>query len=96
VLDLTPDASQVGHHGVEAALLTAIFQALRHHQPQDDIKEKSKTLDEYQQKKRDAHPQHIDVEPIGEPCAHTAEDPFAAAVEPLVVHVLHVRPFTRN
>jgi len=76
--------------------LTTTLQALRHHQPQDYVNEETETLDEYEQQKCDAHPQRIDVKPFCESGAYAAKDPIAAAVEPLVVHVLHVRPFSGN
>jgi hypothetical protein len=56
MLELAPDALDVDHHGVEAAPLAATFEALWHHQPQDDVNEESEALEEYQKEKCDAHP----------------------------------------
>jgi hypothetical protein len=92
VLDLGPNALEVDHHRVEAAPLPAALETLRHHQPKHHVKEESETLDEKQQQKYDSHPQHVDVKPFGEACAHTAQDPVVAAVEPLISHVLMFAP----
>ena len=76
--------------------LTASFLAFRHHQPKDYVNENSEALEENEQHKCEAHPQHVDVKPFGQAGANAADEAVAAAVEPLVVHGLNVRPLTGN
>jgi hypothetical protein len=95
-LDIAPHSLEIGRHRAEAASLAAVVQSLGHHQPEDYVQEEPDTLNEEENDERNANPEGIDVKGFGETSAHTAEDPVLAAVELLVVHLLHVRRLIVN
>jgi hypothetical protein len=93
--ELTPDTSEVCAHRVEATSLAAL-DSLRHHQPQHHVDKDANALEEHKDEECDPDPNRIQAEAFGQARAYTSEDAIAAAIEPLVVHALHVRPFNFN